>query len=120
MIWMNPLTPSHLLVGRRLLSYPDHFTIHYGKDSNEDDNQLSNHFRCLNQLLDGFWKRWEREYLLELREVHRHHKSSGEPQLTEGDIVVVHSDNQPQTSWKFGRIEKVLQCVDGQQRAAIV
>ena len=116
----EPLTPSHLLVGRRLLSYPDHLTIHHGEDGGGDDNQLSTRFRCLNQLLDGFWKRWRKEYLLELREAHRHHKSSGEPQLTEGDIVVVHSDDQPRTFWKLGRVEKVLQGADGQQRAATV
>lgn len=60
------------------------------------------------------------EYLLELREAHRHHKSSGQPQLTEGDIVVVHSDDQPRTFWKLGKIERVLQGADGQQRAATV
>ena len=86
----EPLTPSHLLVRRRLLSYPDHLTVHHGEDSGEDDNQLSTHFRHLNQLL---------QYLLELREAHRHHKSSGDPQLTEGEIVDVHSDDQPRIFW---------------------
>ena len=111
----EPLTPSHLLIGRRLLSYPDHLTVHNGEDSHEDDSQLSNRFRHLNQLLDGFWKSWRKEYLLELREAHRHYKSSGEPQLTEGDIVVVHSDDQPRTFWKLGMIEKVLHGADGQR-----
>ena len=110
----EPLTPSHLLVGRRFPSYPDHLTVHHGEDCGEDNNQLSAHLRCLNQLLDGFWKRWRKEYLLELREAHCHHKSSGEPQLTEGDIVVVYSDDQPRTFWKLGRVKKVLQGADGQ------
>ena len=95
-------------------------TIYHGEDGGEDDNQLSTRFRCLKQLLDGFWKRWRKEYLLELREAHRHHKSSEEPQLTEGDIVVMHSDDQPRTIWKLGRVEKVLQGADGQRRAATV
>ena len=34
----EPLTPSHLLVGRRLPSYPDHLTVHHGEDCGEDDN----------------------------------------------------------------------------------
>ena len=58
--------------------------------------------------------------MLELCEAHRHHRSSGEPQLTEGDIVVVYSDDQPRSFWKLGRIEKVLQGADGQRRAATV
>ena len=77
----EPLTPSHLLVGRHLVSYPDHLlTAGFGLDS-------------------------DKEYLLELREAHRHHHSSRDPQLVEGDIVVVYSDNQPR---KLGWIERVL------------
>lgn len=52
----EPLRPSHLLVGRRLLSCPDYLVIDHGKDSDADDSQLNTHFRCLNKLLDGFWK----------------------------------------------------------------
>ena len=58
--------------------------------------------------------------MLELREAHRHHRSTGEPHLTEGDIVVVYSEDQPRSFWKLGRIEKVLQGADAQQRAATV
>ena len=72
------------------------------------------------QLLDGFWKQWRKEYLLKLREAHRHHKDSGQPQLFEGDIVVVHSDDQPRTFRKLGKIENVLQSADGQQRTVTV
>ena len=58
--------------------------------------------------------------MLELHEAHHHHRSSGELQLTEGDIVVVHSDDQPRNFWKLGRIEKVFEGADGQRRAATV
>ena len=35
----EPITPSHLLVGRRLMSYPDHLlTTKYGLDSDNEDN----------------------------------------------------------------------------------
>ena len=53
------------------------------------------------------------EYLPELCEVHYHHKSSGEPQLTERDIVVMHSNDQVQTFWKLRKIEKALEGADG-------
>ena len=58
--------------------------------------------------------------MLELREAHRHYHSSGEPQLVEGDIVVVYADNQPRSCWKLGRIEKVLIGADGHERASTV
>ena len=44
----EPLTPSHMLVGRRLLSYPDYLTVNREEDSNADDSQLCSHFRHLN------------------------------------------------------------------------
>lgn len=98
----------------------DHLTINHGEDSDEDGSQLTTRFRSLNQLLDGFWRRWRKEYLLKLREAHCDHRGSGKPQLTEEDIVVVYSDDQPQRFWKLGGIEKVLQGANGRQHAATI
>lgn len=118
----EPLTPSHLLVGRRLMSYPDHLlTFEYKLDSDEEDgHKLNARLKHLNYSLDSFWKRWRREYLLELREAHRHHRSSGKTQLSEGDIVVVYTDKQPRSCWQLGRIERLFIGSDGQKRAATV
>ena len=55
--------------------------------------------------------------MLELHEAHRHYHSSGEPQLVEGDIVVVYTDNQARSCWKLARIERVLIGADGHKRA---
>ena len=65
----EPLTPSHLLVGRRLMSYPDHLlSTDHGLDSDEEDSHKHNaRLKHLNHSLDSFWRRWRREYLLELR-----------------------------------------------------
>ena len=69
----EPLTPSHFLTGKRTMSIPDGIST----DQNWDDDiqitipELSRHMRHLNSVLNHFWKRWKREYLLELRESHR-------------------------------------------------
>ena len=52
-------------------------------DSTSASNILTTHS------LDLFWRRWRREYLLELCEAHCHHRSSGEPQLSKGDIILL-------------------------------
>ena len=118
----EPLTPSHMLVGRRLMSYPDHLLT--TTDEFEDDevvgHKLNARFKHLNRSLNSFWKRWRREYLLELREAHRHHRSSGTSELNVGDIVVVYSDDQPRSCWKLGRIERLFTGNDGNRRAATV
>ena len=53
------LTPSHLLIGRRLISYPDHLlTTSYGLDSDEDGHKLN---ACLkHQPLWIYWA-WDTE-----------------------------------------------------------
>ena len=70
----EPLTPSHLLVGRRLLSLPDNLC--YYRDVDDDDFEvnpscLNKRLKYLNNILNQFWRRWRTEYLLELRESHR-------------------------------------------------
>ena len=55
----EPLTPSHLLVGRHLMSYPDHLlTTEYELNSDDKDgdklNLISNISNCS---LNSFWRR---------------------------------------------------------------
>jgi len=65
----EPLTPSHLLMGHRILSMPDPLCKH----SEDDDwysvtkELLSNRAWHLNMVMQHFWKRWRSEYLLQIR-----------------------------------------------------
>ena len=54
----EPLTPSHLLVGRRLMNYPDHLlNAGRGLDSDqEDSHKLNARLKHLNHSLDSFWR----------------------------------------------------------------
>ena len=65
----EPLTPSHLLAGRRILNLSDNLS-YYELDGDEDFEVSSSavHRRAkhLNGVLNHFWKRWSKEYLLEL------------------------------------------------------
>ena len=63
----EPLTPSHLMVGRRLMNAPDHNCLESG-DFEVTPKSLTRRARA-NQL----WERWRREYLVELREAHKQH-----------------------------------------------
>ena len=115
----EPLTPSHLMYGRRILSLPDHL-VNDEEDEFDAHEVVNSRLRYLNRTLNAFWKRWRREYLLELREAHRHCKSSGTSQIITGDVVVVHDENQPRSQWKLGLVEQVKSGADGQVRAVSV
>ena len=114
----EPLTPSHLMYGRHIMNLPDHL-LDDGEDE-IDSQALNSRVKYLNRTLDSFWKRWRKEYLLELREAHRHYRSSGTPQIIVGDVVVVHAENQPRSQWKLGVIERLLPGADGEVQAASV
>ena len=92
------LTPSHLLVGRRLTSLPDH--TQYEQEPNEDFKTspeiLTRRMRFLNNVLQKFWKQWKREYLLEPRNKHRGkgHLSKDHGTVSKGDVVVVRDDKE--------------------------
>lgn len=117
------VTPSHLLVGYRLLCLPDIQGDLADPDFGEAPTHASINQRLehLKMVLEHFWKRWRKEYLQDLRDCHRysnHLQGSGEIKV--GDVVVVHSDKHPRTFWKTGVIEQLLGGQDGLVRGAKV
>ena len=115
----EPLTPAHLLAGRRLLSLPDCRV-------NEDDfevsaEHLTKRMNFLSRIVENFWKRWEREYLLELRNAHRYgERTSDTSPLSVGDVVLVHDDNQPRGFWRLACVKSLIEGNDGHTRGAIL
>ena len=97
----EPLTPSHLITRKRIISLPD--DLSYQADLNDgdftvDQEQVRKRVKYSNLILNHFWRRWRQEYLAELRESHRNynqHCSAGDPVISVGDVVVVHDDSLP-------------------------
>ena len=117
----EPLTPSHLLMGRRLCSLPSPVNV-----SEEDPEfgvttaNLTRRMVYLNTVLQNFWKRWKTEYLTGLREIHSREKGAKDPvtRIQVGDVVLIHDPVQPRTLWRIGKVEKLLQGSDGLVRGA--
>eukprot|EP00794_Sanderia_malayensis_P016509 gene16509-18160_t len=101
----EPITPSHLVIGRRILSlpYPD------GLDDEDDDYDatvLEKRARYLRTLLGHFWKRWTNEYLINLREQHSSKEVNEMQQSAKrGDVVIVKDVNLPRGRWKVAVVE---------------
>ena len=120
----EPLTPSHMIYGRRLLSLPDYLC--HTEESDQDylptcnsRNVLSKRVTYIQTVLNQFWNHWKRDYLVELRENQRYRGSRVSSPVTLGDIVLIH-DETPRGMWRLGIIEELIQGKDNETRGAVV
>ena len=105
-VHIEPLTPSHLLHGRRM----DYVGIGASLDVNGkeiDEVNYSKRFWYLVQKLNQFISRWRKEYLLDLR---KREKNNGnkEAEVRKGDIVLISEDNVKRAEGKLGKIEDLI------------
>ena len=112
----QPLTPSHLLYGRRIQQVP-----HPLKDQEEindpsyvDGMDLRKSVDKLSQLIGHFSSRWKKEYLTSLREFYRQSRQM----VNKGDVVIIHEDNKPRLQWRLAIVEDLIKGNDDQVRAA--
>ena len=119
----EPPTPSHLLVGRRLLSLPD---SSYEREIGDETfmatpEVLNKRMVLLNGLMQKFWQRWKSEYLLELCNSHKTEKGTSKHEIiAEGDVVLVHDDLVKQGFWKIELVTKVIPGRDDVVQGAVV
>ena len=114
----EPLTPSHLLVGYRILTLPD-LTI--PDDPDFSSQGLTRRMSHLSRTLQHFWNRWKKEYLLELREFHRTGGDRGSKYVVkEGDIVTVYDDGHARGLWRLGKVESLVHGADEVVRGVCV
>lgn len=112
----EPLTPSHLVIGRRILSIlpepEDNVQI-------QARNNAVKRGKYLKTVLGHFWKRWSSEYLTQLREHHRPSRRDG-PVISIGDVVSVKEDNVKRLNWQIALVDELIKGRDGEVRAAVV
>ena len=116
----EPLTPSHLVASRRLMTLSEDCAIKEEKES--DTELLTRRQRYLILLLSYFWNRWRNGYVLSLREHHCNvAKRNNAPVIAVGDIVTVMAENKSyRGSWKLAKVKEVIQGTDGEIRGARV
>ena len=118
----EPLTPSHLIAGRRIWSLPDHLCrVPEDEEFGSGPELLTKRARHLNRTLDRFWSRWRKEYLVELREAHRQHNGhTDQHKIAVDDVVIVHSKDDPRGFWKLGHVKQLTIGRDDKVRGAVV
>ncbi|GBM38558.1 hypothetical protein AVEN_110219-1 [Araneus ventricosus] len=107
----DPLSPSHFLTGSKLTVLPSPNTV--PKSSKCDLIKRWKH-RLL--LLDHFWKRFYKEYLLDARSAmfSKIPKNSGQFKISD---VLIREDNVKRCNWKLGKIKTLFPGRDGKIRS---
>ncbi|XP_055922811.1 uncharacterized protein LOC129953595 [Eupeodes corollae] len=108
---LNPLTPAHFIIGEPFTAVPEPTTL------NTPLNRLT-HWNHLQNMVQGFWKRWHMEYITTLQERPKWKQQS--PNLKPGDLVIIKEPNLPPTKWLLGKITATTQGTDGRVRVATV
>ncbi|GFQ65827.1 DUF5641 domain-containing protein [Trichonephila clavata] len=79
------LTPAHFLTGRKLTAIPNRL----------ENTRLNKIYKQQQDLLDCFWKKWSKEYLLQLRSFHQVRNMDSTINIRVGDIVLLQEDIRP-------------------------
>ena len=108
---IEPLTPAHLIYGRRIISLP---YPHVDEDEIEDPDFIndSEARRAKSQALrlKHFESRWRKEYLTSLREFHKN-TGKNEQSVRVGDVVLIHSE-KARLLWHMAVIESLIRGKD--------
>jgi hypothetical protein len=103
------LTTAHFLTGGKLTTIP------HGPESIRKENLSP--FENIKKLTEALWRRWHREYLLQLRNYHEVGRPARQgPKFKLGDIILLQEERMPRHMWKKVRIEELLRGRDGQIR----
>ena len=118
----EPLTPSHLVIGRRVLNLPDPVLCY---DDDEDftvsHETITKRMKHLSKVLSHFWRRWRDEYLLSLRDCHRYNQGSEiAREVSQGDVMLMREDGKPRGFWNLIRVERPIRGADGTVRGAVI
>ena len=108
---ISTLTSGHFLMMRPPTAYPS-------DPSPLEEPRLATKWRRCQCLVQHFWSRWHREYLQTLQSRTKWTKT--QPNLQEGDIVVLKEDKLFSCHWPIAKILKTFPGSDGLVRVALI
>ena len=101
------LSPAHFLIGRPYTMVPEGDLVH------TNPNRLD-YWQHVQNLFQGFWKRWHSEYLTSLQQ--RPKWNIRQDNLKQDEVVVIKEKNIPPSKWLLARIIATYPGPDGNIR----
>ena len=108
----EPLCPSHLLYGRRIVSLPYPLDREDPKDPDYLATPIHRMVNRQTQLIQHFQTSWKQEYLTALREFHNVISTYVPQTIKVGDVVLIHNDSS-RASWKITVIKNLIKGMMG-------
>ncbi|XP_049319056.1 uncharacterized protein LOC125780640 [Astyanax mexicanus] len=104
----EPLTPNHILTMKStiLAPPPGRFV--------KEDLYLRKRWRRVQFLANLFWRRWKKEYLLNLQYRQKWTKDRRDARVN--DVVLLQDDNTARNQWKMAKVIEVYPGKDGRVR----
>ncbi|XP_028415683.1 uncharacterized protein LOC114539211 [Dendronephthya gigantea] len=93
---LHPLTPNHLLTTKSTVVLPPPGNFQ------KNDIYLHRRWRRVQYLVNLFWTRWKKEYLLTLQE--RSKWQQPKRNLMTGDVVILKEENTPRNVWPLSLV----------------
>lgn len=109
---LTALTPGHFLIGEAPIAIPEE-----GRLTEAPVNRLTR-FQLLQQMVQHFWDRWHKEYLMTM--INRTKWRNVTRNLRVGDLVIISEENLPPTRWKLGRVEETYPGEDNLVRSVLI
>ncbi|GFX57644.1 integrase catalytic domain-containing protein [Trichonephila clavipes] len=98
----EPLTPSHMILGRRVNSLPP---ARLNFDSNLSNRKvLIKRFNYRERLLNMFWTKWSKEYICMLKSAHCVKPTGEIKEFKIDDVVLINDEKFPRHFWKLGKV----------------
>lgn len=107
------ITPGHFLIGEPLTAIPQISVVEV------PTNRLSQYQR-LQQLVQHFWARWNKEYLSHLQQRSKWRSNKQQLKIKVGTMVLIKEDNTSPLQWKVGRIVEMHPGADGVLRVVSI
>lgn len=102
---LEPLTPNHLIMMKSKVALPPPGVFV------KEDLYATKRWRRVQYLIEQFWSRWKKEYLLNISTRQKWHLPRRNFRVN--DIVIIKDDNLPRNQWQLGRVLETVQDSDG-------
>ena len=110
-----PITPAELVAGRPLTALPD---PRPGM-ANDPELDFASLWRKRKAVMNSFWRRWRRDYLMELSPLKKWRQRDERP-VRVGDVVLLFDQDSARNAWRLARVLETYQNEQGVTTSAKV